>query len=97
MLLLLFLEIPGYVYESTQNNDNNNKAKKSIILMIIKIINQVLMKKNVLWFYTHIQEFLKIIIIAFQNISFPFIIRKLKLLYLYSTLVNKTHHCRTVK
>ena len=51
MLLLLFLEIPGYVYESTQNNDNNNKAKKSIILMIIKIINQVLMKKNVLWFY----------------------------------------------
>ena len=51
MLLLLFLKIPGYVYESTQNNDNNNKAKKSIILMIIKIINQVLMNKNVLWFY----------------------------------------------
>ena len=51
MLLLLFLEIPGYVYESTQNNDNYNNAKKSIILMIIKIINQVLMNKNVLWFY----------------------------------------------
>jgi hypothetical protein len=51
MLLLLFLEIPGYLYESTQNIDNNNNAKKSIILMIIKIINQVLMNKNVLWFY----------------------------------------------